>query len=55
MSVEEELIEHGVEVGERFCQPGETCGRDLLQGGLVSLKPNAADIEEDPVLPIHRG
>ena len=42
--VEEVLVEHGVVVGQRLCQPGEPGGWDLLEGGLVRLVPDAADV-----------
>ena len=52
VSVKEVLIQDRVIVGERLRQPAQAGGRDLLEGRLVRLKPDAAHVEGDPVLAV---
>ena len=55
MPVEKVLVEDGVVVAQRLCQPGQPRRRDLLQGGLVRLVADAATVEDAPVLRVHLG
>ena len=50
MPVEEVLVEYRVVVGQRLGQPRQPRGRDLLEGGLVRLVPNATHVDDDAVL-----
>ena len=47
VSVKEVLIQHRVIVGESLRQPAQAGGRDLLEGRLVRLKPDADDDDAD--------
>ena len=51
--VEEVFVQHRVVVCQGLGQPGEPRGRNLLQGGLVGLEPDPANVEGDPVLAVH--
>ena len=53
MPIEKVLVEDGVVVAQRLCQPGQPRRRDLLQGGLVRLVADAATVEDAPVLRVH--
>ena len=50
--VEEVFVEDGVIVGQGLREAGEACGGDLLEGGLVRLKADAAHVQRDPVLAV---
>ncbi|GIY74228.1 uncharacterized protein CEXT_307931 [Caerostris extrusa] len=50
--VEEVLVEHRVVVGEGLCQPGQSRGRNLLEGGLVSLKADPTDVQNHAIVTI---
>ena len=53
MAVKEVLVEDGIVVSERLCEPGQSGGRDLLEGGLVGLIADPAHVQDDPVLTVH--
>ena len=56
MTVEEELVEHGVVVDECLREPREARRRDLLQRRLVRLVADSADVQDDPIVRVtHRG
>ena len=46
------LVEHRVVVGERFGEPRETRGGNLLERGLVALVADAAHVEDHAVLEV---
>lgn len=50
VTVEEVLVQDGVIVGQRLGQSGEARGRNLLQGGFISLMADAANIKNDPII-----
>ena len=50
MAVEEVFVENGVVVGEGFRQAGQSRCRDLLQGRLVGLVTDAADVQDHAVI-----
>jgi len=55
VAVEEVLVEYRVVVCQRFGQPRQPRGRNLLQGGLVRLVSDAAHVENDAVVGVsHR-
>ena len=54
--VEEVFVQDRVIVGKRLRQPAQPGRRDLLEGGLVRLEPDAPHVQRDPVLPVlHHG
>lgn len=53
MTIEEILVQHWIIVCQSLGEPGQPGGRDLLQGGLVSLVTNPPHIQDDPILAIH--
>ena len=56
VTIEEELVEHGVVVDERLGETREARRRDLLQRRLVRLVANTADVQDDPIVRVtHRG
>lgn len=52
MPVEEVLVKHRVVVGQRLSQSRQPCGRNLLEGGLVSLEADTTDVEYDAVVAV---
>ena len=52
MTVEEVFIEDWVVVGKRLCQPRQSCGRYLLQSGLVRLVTDTSDVQRYSVFRI---
>ena len=53
MTVEEVFVEHWVVVAQVLCQARETGGRDLFQGGLVSLMAHSPTVQDATILRIH--
>ena len=53
--VEEVLVEDRVVVAERLGQPRQPRRRNLLERRLVRLVPDAAAVQDQPVLDIHAG
>ena len=52
MAVEEVLVEYRVVVGKGLGQPRQPRRRDLLQGGLVRLVPDATHVDDDTVVSV---
>jgi len=50
MSVEEILVEYRVVVGQRLGETRQPRGRDLLEGRLVRLVPDATHVDYDAVV-----
>lgn len=53
MPVEEVFVENRIVIGERFGESRESRGRNLFQGCLVRFVPDAAHIQNHPVLGVH--
>lgn len=51
--VEKVLVQYAIVVGQRLREPGQPGRRDLLQGGLVRLVPDATHVQDHSVLRIH--
>ena len=53
MPVEKVFVENWVVVGQGFCQPRQSRGRDLLERRPVRLETETAHVENDAVLAVH--
>ena len=53
VSVKEVLVEDGVVVSERLCEPRQTRGWDLLEGCFVRLVSDPAHVQDHAVLCVH--